>query len=59
LRQFALAQGFAGEKRSKSSDPHTARLLLNQLCMMDLVYVAATCAFFATALIYVWGCIRL
>jgi len=27
--------------------------------MMDLIYLAATGAFFAIALSYVWGCIRL
>jgi len=27
--------------------------------MMDVIFIAATCAFFAIALSYVWGCIRL
>ena len=27
--------------------------------MMDLIFIAATGAFFAIALTYVWGCIRL
>jgi len=27
--------------------------------MMDIVYIAATGAFFAIALSYVWGCTRL
>jgi len=27
--------------------------------MMDIVYIAATGAFFAIALCYVWGCTRL
>ncbi len=28
-------------------------------CMMDVIYIGATGAFFAIALCYVWGCIRL
>jgi hypothetical protein len=34
-------------------------MVLNYLSMMDLIYLTATGAFFAIALSYVWGCIRL
>jgi hypothetical protein len=34
-------------------------MLLPHSLMMDVIYLAATGAFFAIALSYVWGCIRL
>ncbi len=36
-----------------------ARTLFPRVGMMDIVFVSATCAFFAIAIAYVWGCTRL
>jgi hypothetical protein len=54
-----LPKKLLGNKAVKIRTTCAARLLLLSVYMMDLIFIAATGAFFAIALTYVWGCIRL
>jgi hypothetical protein len=59
LRQYAGALDSPRQLWAVLISSSTARLVLIILSMMDVIYLAATGAFFAIALSYVWGCIRL
>ena len=59
LRQFAITFEIKGQNTLEIITTRAARLLLLSDNMMDLIFIAATGAFFAIALSYVWGCIRL